>query len=144
MTATLVPCLNCPASFMNHHSAKIPSQRDTMCQIPNTFSLLADHFESVTAINRTDFGIEDWHQTLKAVNTGGSLSDALQIVTAILPELEPVELSVATTLLAESSRYGTSKVYHIHDMTQRPSHIAKSHGGSLLERMGYWTSTWTI
>ena len=88
-----------------------------MCQIPNTFSLLADHFESVTATDHTDFGIEDWRQTLRAVNNGGSLRDALRIVTAILPELEPTELSVATTVLADGSRYGTSKVYHIHDIT---------------------------
>ena len=88
-----------------------------MCQIPNTFSLLADHFENVTATDRTEFGIEDWRQTLRAVNNGGSLGDALRIVTAIISELEPIELSVATTLLADGSRYGTSKVYRIHNMT---------------------------
>ncbi len=115
-----------------------------MCLIPNTFSLLADHFEGVTATDRMDFGIEDWRQTLKAANNGGSLSDALRLVTAILPELEPVELSVATTLLADGSRYGKSKVYRIYDLTQRPSHIVKNHGDSLLERMGYWIFTWTI
>ena len=115
-----------------------------MCQIPDMFSLLADHFESAKATDRMDFGIEDWRQTLKAASHGGGLSDALRIVTAILPELEPVELSVATTLLADGSRYGKSKVYRIHDMTQRPSHIVKNHGDSLSERMGYWISTWTI
>ncbi len=108
-----------------------------MSQAPSMFSLLADHFESVTATHRMDFGIEDWHQTLKAPNNGEGLSDALRIVTAILPELEPVELSVATTLLADGSRYGKSKLYSIRDMTQRPSHAVKSHGGSPLERMEY-------
>ena len=115
-----------------------------MCQIPDTFSLLADHFESLRATDRVDFGIEDWRQTLEAASNGGDLSDALRTVTAILPGLEPDELSVATRLLADGSRYGTSKVYRIHDMTQPPSHIVKSYGGSLLERMGYWISTWTI
>ena len=84
-----------------------------MCQVPNTFSLLADHFESVTATDNTDFGIEDWRQTLKAVKNGGSLSDALRMVTAILPKLEPVGLSRATTLLADGSRYGKFKVYRL-------------------------------
>ena len=114
-----------------------------MSQIPKTFSLLADHFESVTATNHMDFDIEDWRQTLEAVNNGGSLGDALRVVTAILPKLEPVELPVATTLLADGSRYGKSKLCHIHDIPQRPSHNVKNHGGSLLERMGYWISTWT-
>ena len=53
-----------------------------------------------------DFGIENWHETLKAANSGTSLIDALRIVTVILPKLEPSELSVATTLLADGSRYG--------------------------------------
>ena len=115
-----------------------------MSQIPNTFSLLADQFGNVTATDRTNFGIEDWRQTLTAVNNGGSLSDALRIVTATLPGLEPIELSVATTLLADGSRYGTYKVYRIHNMTYWPSHLIKSHGDSLLGRMGYWIFTWTI
>ena len=115
-----------------------------MSQAPGMFSLLADHFESVMATDRKDFGIEDWLQTLKAANNGGSLSDALRIVTAILPELQPMELSVATTLLADGSRYGKSKFYRVHAMTHRPSYAVKNHGGSLLERMGYWISTWTI
>ena len=88
-----------------------------MCQIPNTFSLLAEHFGNVTATDRTNFGIEDWRQTLRAVNNGGSLSDALRIVTATLSELKPIELSVATTLLADGSRYGTYIVYRIRNMT---------------------------
>lgn len=115
-----------------------------MSQSPNMFSLLADHFESVTATDRIDFGIEDWHQTLKDADNGGSFSDALRIVTAILTELEPTELSVATTLLADGSRYGKSKVYRIHDVAQRRSDAGKNHGGSLLDSMEYWISTWTI
>ena len=115
-----------------------------MSQIPDMFSLLAEHFERVTPTDRTDFGIEDWHETLKAANNGGSLSDALRIVTAILPKLEPIELSVATTLLADGSRYGKSDLYRIHDMIQWRSDAGKNHGGSLLESMEYWISTWTI
>ena len=115
-----------------------------MSQIPNMFSLLAEHFERVTATDRMDFGIENWHETLKAVNNGGDLSDALRIVAAILPELKPVELSVATRLLADGSRYGKSKPYHIHDMTRGPSDAVKNHGGFLLACMEYWISTWTI
>ena len=115
-----------------------------MSQIPNTFSLLADHFESVTPTDRVDFGIENWHETLKAANNGTSLIDALRIVTAILPKLEPIELSVATTLLADGSRYGKSELYRIHDMIQWPADAGKNHGGSLLEIMEYWISTWII
>lgn len=115
-----------------------------MSQTPDTFSLLADHFESVMATDRMDFGITNCHETLKAVNNGGSLSDALRIVTAILPRLERIELSVATTLLADGSRYGKSELYRIYDMIQWRSDAGKNLGGSLLESMEYWTSTWTI
>lgn len=115
-----------------------------MSQIPDIFSVLAEHFERVTATDRMDFGIENWHEKLKSADNGGDLSDALRIVVAILPQLEPVELSVATRLLADGSRYGKSKLYRIHDMTHGPSDDVKNHGGFLLECMEYWISTWTI
>ena len=115
-----------------------------MSQNPDMFSLLAEHFERVTATDRMDFGIENWYETLKAVHNGGDLGDALRIVVAILPKLEPVELSVATRLLADGSRYGKSKRYRIHDMTQGHSDAVKNHGDFLLECMVYWISTWTI
>ena len=115
-----------------------------MSQIPNMFRLLADHFESATPTDRMDFGIEDWHETLKAANKGGSLSDALRIVTLILPKLEPTELSMATTLLADGSRYGKPEHYRVIDMIQCLSDAGKNHGGSLLESMEYWIFTWTI
>ena len=92
-----------------------------MSQLPNMFRLLADRFESVTPTDRMEFGIEDWHETLKAANAGGSLGDALRIVTAILPKLKAVELSVVTTLLADGSRYGKPELYRVIGMIQCPS-----------------------
>ena len=79
-----------------------------MSQKPPTFSLLADLFEKLTRDHGIELGVADWHRKLIAANDVDDPSEALGSVAAILPHLRPVELTVATKLLADGTRYGES------------------------------------